>query len=434
MILVYSHKITPRLTYIFRQIFIRVLELPVDFTSSIEKFVSHSGPKLSYTNKSLGNEFFIASLDLLFQQGIQEIPIEVSNWSGIPAFFKLGKTSQLPYDIFAASFYLISRYEEFLPQVKNELGAFVASQSLASKNNFLEMPVVDLWAVRLKDKLHEFFPNLPHISLKKPKFQPIISVVNPYKYQKKSLLLKLADTLSALWQLDFFSIIEQYLVLLGLRNDPHNNFEALETLFKEFGNKPLYFFLFAKNTFYDRGVSIHNFSFQKLIKNTADLNPVSLLASYEAQQESKSLYQERQQLKSLIIKKIDSVRFHYGLLTASLGYYNLLEQEIQKDFSMGYTREVGYRASTAVPFYFYDLNNDLQTSLKIHPVVADEAGLRKFSNQKAFNKLIELYENLPTSSAFHGVSFSNAILHDDEMKNSWRDQFINYLQYHAQYK
>jgi hypothetical protein len=63
--------------------------------------------------------------------------------------------------------------------------------------------------------------------------------------------------------------------------------------------------------------------------------------------------------------------------------------------------------------------------------VADEAGLRKFSNQKAFKKLIELYENLPTSSAFHGVSFSNAILHAEEMKNNWRDQFINYLQYHA---
>tara|TARA_B100001113_G_scaffold83185_1_gene66133 strand:+ start:332 stop:1633 length:1302 start_codon:yes stop_codon:yes gene_type:complete len=431
MILVYSHKITPRLTYIFRQIFIRVLGLPIDFTSTIEKFVSHSGPKLSYTHQPLGNEFFIGSDDLLFQQGIQEVPIEVLNWSGIPAFFKLGKPSQLPYDIFAASFYLISRYEEYLPQLKNELGAFLAYQSLAFRNNFLEMPVVDLWAVRLKDKLHEFFPELPHVSWKKPKFQPIISVVNPYKFQKKSILLKLADTLSALWQLDFFSIIEQYLVLFGLRKDPHNNFEELQVLFKDNGNPPLYFFLFAKNNFYDKGASIHNFSFRKLIKNTADLNNVSLLASYAAQQQSKSLNRECQQLKKLIIKKINSIRFNYGLLTASSSYYHLLEQEIQKDYSMGYTEEIGYRASTAVPFYFYDLNNDLQTSLKIHPVVADESGLRKISSQKAFKKLTELYENLPTSSALHAVSFSNAVFNVDRLKNSWRDQFINYIQYHA---
>ena len=431
MILVYSHKITPRLTYIFRQIFIRILELPVNFTSSIEKFVSHSGPKLSYTHQPLGKEFFIACDDLLFQQGIQEVSIEVSNWSGLPAFFKMGKTSQLPYDVFAASFYLMSRYEEFLPHVKNELGAFLAYQSLASKNSFLEMPLIDLWAVRLKDKLHEFFPELPHVSWEKPKFQPIISVVNPYQYQKKSLLIIIADTLTALWRLDFFAIIEQYMVLLGLKKDPYNSFEELEALFKKFNTSPLYFFLFAKNTFYDRGVSISNFSFRKLIKNTADLNQVSLLASYASQEESKSLNRERNQLKKLIIKKIDSVRFNYGLLSASFGYYNLLEHEIQNDYSMGYTEEIGYRASTAVPFYFYDLNNDLQTSLKIHPVVAEESGLRRFSNRKAFKRLEELYKNLPTRSAFHGVSFSNAVLNSGVMKNNWRDQFINYLKFHA---
>ena len=221
-------------------------------------------------------------------------------------------------------------------------------------------------------------------------------------------------------------------MLLGLRRDPHNNFEELEALFKEFGNKPLYFFLFAKNTFYDRGVTIYNFSFRKLIKNTADLNMVSLLASYASQNEPKTLFEECAQLKKLILNKLNSVRFNYGLLSASSGYYTLLEQEIQMDYSMGYKEEVGYRASTAVPFYFYDLNNDIQTPLKIYPIVADEQGLRKFSAQKAFEKLEELYENLPIQSAFHGVSFSNIILNASEMNNSWRDQFINYLRYHAQ--
>ena len=33
----------------------------------------------------------------------------------------MSKPSQLPYDIFAASFYLISRYEEFLPKKLNDV-------------------------------------------------------------------------------------------------------------------------------------------------------------------------------------------------------------------------------------------------------------------------------------------------------------------------
>ena len=76
--------------------------------------------------------------------------------------------------------------------------------------------------------------------------------------------------------------------------------------------------------------------------------------------------------QKLIIKKIDSVRFNYGLLTASASYYNLLEQEILKDYSMGYTEGNWLSSLHSGTFYFYDLNNDLQTSLKIHPVVADE--------------------------------------------------------------
>jgi hypothetical protein len=98
---------------------------------------------------------------------------------------------------------------------------------------------------------------------------------------------------------------------------------------------------------------------------------------------------------------------------------------------MGYREVLGYRASTAVPFYFYDLNNDLQTALKIFPIVAQEEGLRSYSNEKAFQKLLNLYEALPTRSAFHGVSFSNAILNPNEENKSFREQFLNYLKSHA---
>ena len=104
---------------------------------------------------------------------------------------------------------------------------------------------------------------------------------------------------------------------------------------------------------------------------------------------------------------------------------------MEGDYSMGYNEEIGYRASTAVPFYFYDLNNDLQTSLRIHPVVATEKGLRKFSDKKAFKKLEEIYEGLTTRTAMHIISVSNAVLTANQMKNNWRDQFINYLGYHA---
>ena len=51
MLLVYTPAVTPRLGYIFRHIFFRMLDVEISITSSIEKFVSHDGAKISYSEK-----------------------------------------------------------------------------------------------------------------------------------------------------------------------------------------------------------------------------------------------------------------------------------------------------------------------------------------------------------------------------------------------
>ena len=55
-----------------------------------------------------------------------------------------------------------------------------------------------------------------------------------------------------------------------------------------------------------------------------------------------------------------------------------------------------------------------------------------YTDHKAFKKLEEMYEVLGTRSSVHIISVSNSILTIGKMKNSWRNQFLNYLLYHAQ--
>lgn len=40
MILIYTHKVTPRVRYIFKQIFTRILQVEIDFTGKVEEFVA----------------------------------------------------------------------------------------------------------------------------------------------------------------------------------------------------------------------------------------------------------------------------------------------------------------------------------------------------------------------------------------------------------
>ena len=119
MLLVYTPKITSRLKFIFKQICFRILGIPVDFTNKIEPFIAHDSLKISYGYQPLRNEFFVKSNGLLDEQGLSDITLNVQDWDNTKCFFYVGDKSDLPFDIFSAAFYLLSRYEEYLPHVKD---------------------------------------------------------------------------------------------------------------------------------------------------------------------------------------------------------------------------------------------------------------------------------------------------------------------------
>ena len=182
MLLVYTHNISPRLKYIFRHICTRILGIEVDFTTKVEDFISHDSLKMSYTRQQLGNELFVRSNDILFEQGLSDVEIHVHDWESTKCFFYISEKSILPFDIFAASFYILSRYEEYLPQVKDEYGRFIASESLAYKEGFLHQPVVDIWAYKFKNVLQQLFPDF-EFQKKEYSIKPIIDVPAAFQYK-----------------------------------------------------------------------------------------------------------------------------------------------------------------------------------------------------------------------------------------------------------
>ena len=149
-LLIYSPKISERLKYICKQLFDRMLGVNIDITSTIEQFIAHKDAKISYATQPLSNEFFIPSNILLFEKSIHFQDIDIKKWKGLPCFFySEHENASIPFDIFASSFYLITRYEEYLCQQYDSLGRFEAESSLAYQNKFLHLPLIDLWLIEL---------------------------------------------------------------------------------------------------------------------------------------------------------------------------------------------------------------------------------------------------------------------------------------------
>ena len=245
MLLVYTHNITPRLKYIFKHICTRILGLEVSFTTKIEEFIAHDSFKLSYTKQQLGNEFFVKSHDILFEQGLNDIDINVQKWGHTKGFFFSGETSAMPFDIFAASFYLLCRYEEYLPHVKDQYGRFLATESIAFKHGFLHQPVVDIWAYKFKEALQLQFPDCV-FTKRQYSIKPLIDVPSAYHFKLKGIMRSFGGTVKDLFQFKVKSLYYRFMVIFGLKHDPYDTFKYIINKQKQSKFKFLFFFLIGE--------------------------------------------------------------------------------------------------------------------------------------------------------------------------------------------
>ncbi len=421
MLLVYTHKITPRVTYIFKHICTRVLGVPVKFTTKLEEFIAQEGPKLSYTSKKLGNELHIRSVDLLFEQGILAIDLAVQDWEGVPCFFQIKDASaQIPYDIFAATFYLLSRYEEYLPHVKDSLGRFPASESIAGAHNFLQLPVVDIWIQRFAAVLTAHFPDLS-IQKRDYKAHMLVTVPQAFKYKKLGMLRAVGGYFRDFGKLRFREILRRTQVLLGTRKDPYDSFGWLANVQKQSDVPFEIFFQLGDYSQEAKNIKHLKRSFQGTIKMIGDYCSVGLLLSPQAAIHRQVLATECKRLEEIIHRPMRSMHISNFKLNLPYVYRDALDQEIQNDYTMGYSDLTGFRAGTSQSFLFYDLDYEIQTPLLVHPVCMQSDTVINYKNHTIdFVNLKELRDRIKDVNGVFRIAFTNSSFDDIYSKKLFR--------------
>ena len=400
-----------------KHLFTQIMGVEVSFTTKVEDFIKHQGPKITYTKQPLQNEFFIRSNDLLFEQGVNDIQIRVQDWEGIPCFFKTDERSNIPYDIFSASFYLLSRYEEYLPHVKDELGRFPPETSLAYEHGFLELPVVDLWANQFFKKLKERFPEIA-VRSRKYSFTSIVNVTTSHSYAFRGLGRSLAGFFYDVSRFKLSRVWNRIVVWVNPKKDPYDNFSNLMEIHKKFKVRTMFFFQFADYSTHDKNISIYRNRFRFLIKSVADYSIVSLSASMAAGENVETLKVEKKRLSDLINRPIKYSRMRYNKVFVPHTYRDLVEAEFTDDYSLGYTHHLGFRASTSVPFPFYDINLEVQQPIKVHPFAICDYALRKFkTKEEVYPKLDGMYQNTKLVKGNLVMVFSNELLGEKHQIN-----------------
>jgi len=376
LILIYTHKSSARLEYILTFLFKDVLGNDYKSVKDKNEFVKSDLPKINYSTDFIEDSFQIVPGDLLFETSILQKKIEVSEWNNQKIFFQTSEGTDIPFDLFAASFYLISRYEEYLPFSADQHGRFEANQSLAGKNGFLYDPVVDLWACKLAKMLSDKFPEF---SACKREFNYIstIDIDNAYAYLYKGTVRTIGAAMRDLFNLDFDENIKRFQSLSG-EKDPFDTYGYLDALHKQYGIEPIWFFLVGNYNTYDKNLPLDNEAFQELIKKISDVAEIGIHPSYESNKNFEQLRKEFRYLAGISKTPVTKSRQHYLKLLFTETYQNLIKLGIKEDFTLGYASDVGFRAGTCTPFNFYDLYNEKETGLKIYPFQVMDTTLNQY--------------------------------------------------------
>ena len=376
MILIYSPHKSPRLEYILKFIFKRIHDVHFDIVNDTDEFKRSDLPKINYSTQPIENCIHIEPVDLLFESTILQKKIDVSEWNEQKIFFKTHSDADIPFDLFAASFYLISRYEEYLPFSADQHGRFEANQSLAGQNGFLYDPVVDQWACLLAEMLKQKFPGFKTCE-RKFNYISTIDVDNAYAYLYKGTVRTLGAAMRDLFKLDVDENIKRFQTLNG-EKDPFDTYGYLDALHQKYKIEPIWFFLVGNYNTYDKNLPLDNEAFKQLIKEIAQRAEIGIHPSYESNKRFSQLKKEFDYLSDIVQKHVTKSRQHYLKLMFTETYQNLLKLGIKQDYTLGYATDVGFRAGTCTPFKFYDLYNEKETELEIFPFHVMDTTLNQY--------------------------------------------------------
>lgn len=423
---IFSAEDTPRLRFIAALILGEILGLPWMITSDRRKI--RNRPVINYSNENIDGSFTIVPEGLLNENGISPKEISVTQWKGLPVFFTSLAASDFPFDIFAASFYLVSRYEEYTDEGCDEHGRYKATSSVAFKNSFLQIPVVDLW---VREFARAFIRKFRNIAIKRNEFRSLLTfdADQPYVFVGKNIMESIGGFVGDI-RSNSQNIRKRYRAVTRSEKDPYDVFDYMTRIAEENKADTRFFFPVGDHSKHDKNPSWKNPDYRELIKILSGKHAFGLHPSYKAAFNPLLFESEKKHLVEISGSAVNCSRFHYLRFRLPESYRNLLKAGITEDYSMGYSDEPGFRSGIARPYFFYDLEEEKQTELRICPFqVMDETLFQKkqLDNDAAIQVINTIITRVRGVGGMFVSIWHNTSLLEDEQGRKGRNVLVQML-------
>lgn len=400
-----------RLKYIFDLIFREQLGFEFSMMTDVNQFLQCTGFKINCTNEKVDDSLFFGTHPILCETNVKPQKVDKVEYKNCVGIFESTPEAVFPFDMFASAFYLVSRYEEYLPHHVDQYKRFGASNSVAYHFRFLRQPMVNYYVELLKETLKSKMPTL-EFKVHKFEFIPTYDIDNAYKHRGRGIIKNTMSAGKQLLTLKFGQLFEKIKVLFFGHKDPYDVYSKLDRLHKKYNLYPIYFFLVnrGKNS-NDTNIPYKSRLFKELVKDTKEQYEIGIHPSFFSNTNVIELKRELSILSGYSNKNITKSRQHFLKVKFPDTYQNLVELGITEDYTMGYSSRPGFRTSFCHSHFWYDLSRDCVTPLRLYPFAFMDATFKYYKLYKSEKIRERLYDLYHETKRFGGVFI--CVFHND---------------------
>ena len=335
-------------------------------------------------------------------------------------------------DLFAGTFFMLTRWEEALEVKKDLHNRFPASAAAIVKEGFVLRPVVDEYTFLLRNWLLAIGYLIPD-NTSTYKVIPTCDVDIPFYWRSKPVWKALGGRLLKHWNLiESAKDLSAYkAVQSGKEKDPYDTFDYLMTLAEKNGNRFQFNFIGGGKTKFEGYYKIDDPQIKTLIAEMKSRgHGIGLHPSYDACNDASLIIEEKQAVEISAGVSINQSRQHYLRFALPETWRHLAAAGIEEDSTLGYAAEPGFRCGTCKPFPVFDIHQREQLPLIERPLLIMDVSFRMYKNL-SIEESIALCEKIKAQVKKHNgelvILWHNSNLSEMDCWGEWPKVLENLL-------
>lgn len=392
-----------------------------------------------YTIMAPGGQF-LTMPDLFFSQNAHSsywnnaanIPSTVQysndspNWASLWGQARIRKESpqhlHIESDLFAAAFFMLTRWEERALPHRDAYGRFPASASLSAQNGLLDRPLVHEWAELIGQCLRQSGYRLPEILPSKTEIELSCDVDHPRLWERPwrrlrtigGSLLRPQPLQNALFWLK--------------RNpnapaDPYDTFDTLMDWAERRNGQMTFHFLGERPKRQDCWYDLNDPYVREVMRRIdRRSHQIGFHPSREAALDEQQFSIELAGLRRVSPQPVQEARWHYLCFSAPETWTMLEKHGFNTDATAGYPDGEGFRTGMCLPFPVFDVENSRALNLIERPLIAMDVTLaqyRRYSPEQMRRRLDVLLAQCRQHRGQLTLLWHNSSLHTAYWRPYW---------------